>query len=259
MRWFKHMTDTKNDEKIVSLISKVGLEGYGFYWSILEIIGKQMEKDSEKCSVTYPLPYLSRQLYCHHHKVSNLLGNLEVTGLMIVSKVEVKGVVNYTISCPNLLKYRDEYSSKKVKNRDTIPTDSRQTPDQEQIQIQNTDTDTDIVAPISDSLPTPPTKKAKRKKEITEVDQDFMNKMEECFPLIDVEAEANRAKSYYAAESKGEFNRRSFSGWLRRAKDPILKVQDNYTVSDAQMEIIMAVENKIYERELASGNNKKGD
>lgn len=135
------MTDTKSDEKIASLISVAGMEGYGFYWSIVELVAKQIDKESDKCSVTYPLPYLSRQLYLHHNKVSNLLSKLQVTGLILLSKSEVNGGVSYTITCPNLLKYRDEYSDRKAKekskNRENIPTNSRQTPEQD------TDTDTD--------------------------------------------------------------------------------------------------------------------
>lgn len=135
------MTDTKSDEKIASLISVAGMEGYGFYWSIVELVAKQIDKGSDKCSVTYPLPYLSRQLYLHHNKVSNLLSKLQVTGLILLSKSEVNGGVSYTITCPNLLKYRDEYSDRKAKekskNRENIPTNSRQTPEQE------TDTDTE--------------------------------------------------------------------------------------------------------------------
>jgi hypothetical protein len=140
MRWFKHMTATKDDEKIVELLAIGGLEAYGFYWAVIELIARQMEKESDKCSVTYPLPYLSRQLYCHHNKATNLLSKLQVTGLMEVNKIEVDGRVNFKITCPNLLKYRDEYSRRKDKTTDNIPTKSRQAPEQET----DTDTDTDI-------------------------------------------------------------------------------------------------------------------
>ena len=151
------MTDTKSDEKIASLISMAGMEGYGFYWSIIEMVAKQIDKGSDKCSVTYPLPYLSRQLYLHHNKVSNLLGKLQVTGLIRLSKSEVGGVVNYTIACPNLLKYRDEYSERrakeKSKNREKLPTNSRQTPEQD------TDTDTDTDTDLDTDTDTDPSKK----------------------------------------------------------------------------------------------------
>lgn len=139
MRWFKHMTAAGSDEKITKLIDIAGLEGLGFYWRMVEIIASQISEATEKCEVTYSLPTLSRLTYSHHHKVSNLLGKLGVTGLMVVSKSELHGVVNYTISCPNILKYRDEWTSRKPKTREQLPSNSRATPDG----IQSTDTDTD--------------------------------------------------------------------------------------------------------------------
>jgi len=155
MRWFKHMTAAKDDEKIVELLAIGGLEAYGFYWAVIELVARQMEKESGKCSVTYPLPYLSRQLYCHHNKVTNLLGKLQVTGLIDVDKIEVDGRVNFKLTCPNLLKYRDEYTTKKTKNRDNIETISRQTQEQET----DTETDTDIETDIKQKQ-----KKIKEKK-----------------------------------------------------------------------------------------------
>jgi hypothetical protein len=131
MKWFKHRTDTRDDEKIVRLIEEAGMEGYGFYWSVLEMVAKQMGNEGGYCTVTYPLPHLSRHLYLHHNKVSNLLGKLGVIGLIQVERIEVDGRVNFSITCGNLLKYRDEYSSRKPKNRDNITTNSRQTPAQE--------------------------------------------------------------------------------------------------------------------------------
>jgi hypothetical protein len=151
MRWFKHMTNTMDDEKIAKLVSESGIEAYGFYWAIIELVAKQIEKGSDKCSVTYPLPYLSRQLYLHHNRVSNLLGKLQVTGLILLGKSEVDGGVNFTISCPNLLKYRDEYASRRAKNRDKLPTKSRQTPEQET----DTDTDTDTDTEAEENYPPP--------------------------------------------------------------------------------------------------------
>lgn len=132
MKWFKHMTASKTDEKIAQLLDIAGLEGYGFYWTIIELIAAQVNGDDTVAEVTYSLPTLSRMTYSHHHKVSNLLGKLQVTGLMTVSKSELLGVVNYTISCPNILKYRDEWTSRKPKTRESLGSHSGETPDVEQ-------------------------------------------------------------------------------------------------------------------------------
>lgn len=35
MRWFKHMTDADDNEKLSRLQDEFGLEGYGFWWRAL--------------------------------------------------------------------------------------------------------------------------------------------------------------------------------------------------------------------------------
>lgn len=105
MRWFKHITDTDTDERISALIDAMGMEGYGLWWRLLEIIAKQMD-DTDKCDVTYSLPRWSLLLYCHHNKVRSFLGNSEVIGLCAVSNDG--GKIKVTV--PNLLKYRDNHT-----------------------------------------------------------------------------------------------------------------------------------------------------
>lgn len=53
MRWFKHMTASADDEKIAQLMSKTGLEGYGFWWRVVEIVAGKVGGDNET-SVTFP-------------------------------------------------------------------------------------------------------------------------------------------------------------------------------------------------------------
>ena len=136
MRWLKHMTATRQDEKVAAFVSKCGHEGYGFYWMLLETVAAQIEKGSDNCSVTYPLTTWSRLLYCHHNRVSKYLSHLEVVGLVTVKW----GSSDITVKIPKLLKYRDEYTSR-------IGRMSGESPDQEQIQIQKQNTDTETTPP----------------------------------------------------------------------------------------------------------------
>lgn len=128
MRWFKHMAHSADDEKLSDFLCECGLEGYGFWWRLLEIISSHMEKGSDKCSVTYPLTMWSRLLYSHHHKVGKYLGKLEVRGMVRLMYVEGK----IEVSIPNLLKYRDEYSKKSGQKKDNV---------RSKIQRQNTETE----------------------------------------------------------------------------------------------------------------------
>ena len=116
MKWFKHMTASSDDEKLAELMSDHGLEAYGFWWRLLEIVASRMEKDSDKCSAIYTLPHWSRLLYCHHNKVSKYMGKLGVMGIVTVRSVEGKTEV----IIPNLLKYRDEYSRKSRQQQECV-------------------------------------------------------------------------------------------------------------------------------------------
>lgn len=108
------MVATIRDEKVASYVCETGLQGYGFYWRLLEIVAESMPPGDEKCSLTYSLSHWSRLLYCHHHQVVKYLGKLRGNGLVTMQK---RGS-EMTVTIPNLAKYRDEYSQK-----------SRQAPD----------------------------------------------------------------------------------------------------------------------------------
>lgn len=41
MKWFKHETDASGNLKLESVIDKFGLEGYGYYWICVELVGKE--------------------------------------------------------------------------------------------------------------------------------------------------------------------------------------------------------------------------
>ncbi len=117
MRWFKHMTATMSDERIAAYVADAGLEGYGFYWALLEVVAGQLGKDTTEATVTYPLTRWSRLLYSHHHRVGKYLGKLQGNGLVTVEYLgsDVK------VTIPKLLKYRDEYSTKSRHSPDKLP------------------------------------------------------------------------------------------------------------------------------------------
>lgn len=134
MRWFKHMTLTRSDERVAAYISECGMEGYGFFWMVLETVALVMDKTG-KCEVYYPLNYWVTHGQLHRTKVTRLLNVLKKHGLLMV-EFSKEGI---WVKIPNLLKYRDEYTQRSgqtpdklpTKYRDTIGTLSGQTPVQE--------------------------------------------------------------------------------------------------------------------------------
>lgn len=111
MKWVKHFTATWDDEKIARLVKSGGVEGlaaYGLWWRIVEIVAGKMDANSQVCSITYDVTRWSSLLSLRGSHVRHWLEKLAVTTLLTVewSGTEV------TVTIPNLLKYRDEYSAK---------------------------------------------------------------------------------------------------------------------------------------------------
>lgn len=107
MRWFKHLTDSWHDEKLSLVVADHGLEIYGFWWRILEIIGKQMDA-SGKTNCQYPDKVWGKFCGVSPKKFQKLARVLNENNLIIL-----KNGQNHTDICvPNLLKFRDEYTRK---------------------------------------------------------------------------------------------------------------------------------------------------
>jgi hypothetical protein len=130
MKWFRHMTASHDDEKLALLQAEFGLEGYGFYWLTLEIIAKQMEPGSDKTFVEYPIA-IWRKFYGFSpkklRKFAEFCSEFEIFSVEFFEK-------SMSIDCPNLLKYRDEWSKKVSKKSGVTP---------EPLRSLLTDTDTD--------------------------------------------------------------------------------------------------------------------
>lgn len=142
MRWFKHFSDAGDDEVMAEMIEKFGLESYGLWWRILEIIARQMEKGSDRCSATYPKRKW-RDLCSIYHQ-----SRFDLVTIFLASREYPKLILSesfdnlLTISCPKLLKFRDEYSRKSGQTPDKIRTDTGQTPSQDTETELDTETDT---------------------------------------------------------------------------------------------------------------------
>lgn len=142
MRWFKHLCQTRSDERIAKFFDKCGWEGYGVYWGVLEIIASLMCKENGwKTEVTYPLTKWVSMLTLHRTKLSKYLLCAEQQGLL---------AINYSgdtlsVNCPNLLKYKDEYAKKSRHCPDNIPTVSGQTPRQDRDRNTNTELKGEVI------------------------------------------------------------------------------------------------------------------
>ena len=105
MKWFKHSCTARDDQKISKLMDELGLEGYGAYMIILEVVGHEMGSTSE-CFAEFSLKkwgsfaQLSAKKFA---KFAEVMAKLSLFDAQILEK-------NCRIEIPNLLKYRDNHS-----------------------------------------------------------------------------------------------------------------------------------------------------
>lgn len=125
MKWIKHQTATRRDEKVARLISEGGEKGmalYGLYWMVQEIIAEQMEGPNPNCSVSYPISVWSHLLVTRGSLVVSTLSRLGATGLVTVER----DGCDIRVTNRKLLKYRDEYSRKSGHDPDKVAPDIEQ-------------------------------------------------------------------------------------------------------------------------------------
>jgi hypothetical protein len=105
VKWFKHESKARNDERIARLEDLAGLEGYGFYFKMLEIVAESMDA-SNTTEMTYSISRWGRQLNISTKKFIFLAQCCVDVGLMFTQRCDDNMVVNI----PNLLKYRDNHT-----------------------------------------------------------------------------------------------------------------------------------------------------
>lgn len=105
MKWFKHLSAARDDERIAQLEDVAGLEGYGFYFKLLEIVAASMDQ-SDRCEVGYSISRWASLTNCHPIKARTLVGKVASCGL-VEQRLEGDRLV---VRIPNLLKFRDNHT-----------------------------------------------------------------------------------------------------------------------------------------------------
>ncbi len=127
MRWFKHLASSHDDEKISDILDKFGAEGYGIWWLILEKISLEMDTTS-RCSIR--LSVKSWAKFCRISAKKFRVFKNFCEKIKLFSSFEEEEYI--TIKCENLLKYRDEWTLRRIsemkKTPESLPSHSRATP-----------------------------------------------------------------------------------------------------------------------------------
>lgn len=107
MRWFKHLAESPDDEKLADILTVYGPEGYGVWWLMVEVVAKQMDK-TLRCEVAYPVGVWSKKCFVSKRKTLEFLQVFAEKKLIFLKESEK----NISVEIPNLLKFRDEYSQR---------------------------------------------------------------------------------------------------------------------------------------------------
>lgn len=207
MRWFKHMTDSSDDEFLEEVEDIFGLSGFARWWKLLEAIGKQMDK-TDKCSAEYSWKKWQTILKGKKNKLSTFLDHCENEGKI---SLELNGN-KLRIECPKLLILRDEYSKKSGQVSGQV---SGEGPDQEaesKLEVNNKDIEqkdspaSAVASPASNSK----AKKPKAKKHSSVVTaQDLVN---------DYGVDPVHARDYLAVRGKKLLTPTAMTGLLAQFK-----------------------------------------
>lgn len=115
MRWFKHLTSLRNHDA-AGMRAKWGLEGYGFFVMVLEIIAENMD-GTDRCSATLPQIFWANSIGISIKKFRKFA---EFLSIHPDFSVDISDDWT-TIQSHKLLELRDEYSRKQIRNLRRYP------------------------------------------------------------------------------------------------------------------------------------------
>lgn len=156
MKWFKHSCTARDDQKISRLMDELGLEGYGAYMIILEVVGHEIGPTND-CFAEFSLKkwgsfaQLSAKKFA---KFAQVMSNIQLFSADIFEN-------NCRIEIPNLLKYRDNHTKNLQAAKKKVSLDKEKEKEKE--------SDKDIIY-----MPSSPTAKGPTlKKQKVDYTQDF--------------------------------------------------------------------------------------
>lgn len=118
--YFRHRFDAHTSNKINALIDDMGLIGYAYYFTLLEIYGAKVANAENKDSAEIHLRVIANTWRKRVDTCRKVLTKLELSGLLVVTKsplscnlVVTKSNPTVCIGIPNFLKYYGSYLKKK--------------------------------------------------------------------------------------------------------------------------------------------------
>jgi hypothetical protein len=105
MKWFKHYSNASTSAKLNILMEKHGIEGYGKYWLLVELLADKWSGDEPRFEIHYST--IKQRLRTYHDKITRrFLKDLNESRLM---SIECKDNL-CTIYFPKLLEIKDNHT-----------------------------------------------------------------------------------------------------------------------------------------------------
>ena len=121
MKWFKHYSDSYSNLKLVGILSRQGLEGYGLFWICVEMTAQQGKNGLLPAEKGWKaaLSYVSRKEEKYIQEI--------LEGFAEQRLIEKKALDKGHLHIPKLLEYSDDYTDKlrrkSVQGTDKVPLD----------------------------------------------------------------------------------------------------------------------------------------
>lgn len=125
MKWFKHESDAHTNLKLQQVIGRFGMEAFGYYWFLLEIIGKEGENfrlTNGKNWIIFAENW-TRIAVKRQQEYLNFFADINL--------IDKKALKNRTLYIPKLAERSDEYTKRvrrlSVHSTDNVPLEQKRT------------------------------------------------------------------------------------------------------------------------------------
>lgn len=118
MKWFKHYTDAYTNLKLRIIINEFGMQGYGAYWLLLELIGQQADEKFKLSTTKMWKSALASFSQLSADQLDKLL--VRFADLDLIDKKALKYGNLYV---PKMAEYSDDYT-KRVRRMSEHSTDN---------------------------------------------------------------------------------------------------------------------------------------
>ncbi|MEZ7195421.1 hypothetical protein [Pseudodesulfovibrio karagichevae] len=131
MKWFKHMSDAHRDPKLIALVEEFGIEGYGMWWIICEVVADQYKANGvpeletsaggwRKLTGIYPKKF--KKVLTFLEKARLLSATFSEKGIKVCLPKMQEFKDNHTRNLQAAYKQEEEEEEEKKRERDSART-----------------------------------------------------------------------------------------------------------------------------------------